>query len=171
MNVQSQKEVDKNTLHQLVMGDVARIGATTEKRFAQRVVEEINHSLLEAGLHGLERRFALEKVRDDLEKAYSVKGEALVGLSSREKYLAIEPPYMHQLLDPEVADELVGVWKERMMDGSLAIPSGLPAALGQWLVRHDREWAEINLEPSDPHRNMLSNQELFIEVLRRCDLI
>lgn len=171
MNTQRAKAKPNNSLHQLVMGDVARIGATSEKRFAKRVVDEINHSLLEVGIHGIERRFALEKVRDDLEQNYSAKHEELVGKNSREKYLIIEPTYMHQLLDPEVADELISVWLERMIDGSLAIPSGLPAALGQWLVRNDREWAEINLEPTDPNRNMLNNRVLFSEVLRRCNLI
>lgn len=162
---------EQNNLHQLVMGDVARIGQSTQKRFAKRVVEEINHALLEAGLLGLRRRFILEKIRADLEVNYAEKAEQLEGLSSKEKYALIEPHYLSQMLDGDQANEICDFWLELLEQGEFEVPYGLPAALGQHLVKHDAKWAEEHLKPETEQGNMLTNHALLLGVLKRCELI
>lgn len=158
-------------LHRLVLSNVGRMGGTSERRFASMVIDELNLQLLEAEQYGIQRRFALEKIRHDLETKYSELGEELIGLSSRDKYRAIQPPYMDQILDPEIGDELISVWVDRMIEGTLAVPQGLPAAMGQWLVRHQPEWASVHLNPDEASMNMLTNHQLFVEVLHRVELI
>lgn len=162
------------TLLDTVMTSIAKMGGVEEKRFAERVIGEINHQLLEAGLTGIQRKFALEKVRDDLEINYHEQLEedpVFSAKSAKDKYLAIQPPYMHQLLDPEVSDELVSVWVDLMIEKKIPIPKGLPSCLGQWLVNNDSEWAELNLEPLNPKMNMIKNHDLFIRVLEKVELI
>lgn len=161
-------------LQNLVAHNISEMTGYSERRFADLVTKELNHQLLEADLHGIQRRFALEKIRHDLELNYQTRGEEspeFFGLEASERYHLIQPSYMDQILDPEISDDLISVWVDRMMEGSLDIPRGLPQALGQYLVRHDLEWASKNLNPDNDNLDMTKNRQLFIEVLERTELI
>jgi len=161
----------KTALHQLVMGDISRMGGMSGERFVKRVLSEVNHQLLEAGLHGVQRRFALEKFKDDLLAMYEAKSEEIQSLGAAERYQAIQPLYTEQLFDEDINDELISVWLDRMIDGTMTIPKGLPPALGQMLVKSQPEWASLHLDPGNENMDMTRNRGLFINVLSRVGLL
>lgn len=160
-----------NNLHHLVMGDVARIGDMSGDRFVERVVKEINVMLLEAGVHGIQRRFALAKFKEDMAELYRIKVEELQELTPRERYAAVEPLYASQLFDEEYNDELISVWVDLMVSGDMSVPKKVPAMLGQVIVKSDPEWAKVNLDPSVPEKNMLKNQALLKAVFEKVELL
>lgn len=157
-------------LHNYVMGNLARMGGSGDRGFIERIMDELRHQLIEAGIHGLELRLVRLKIEEDLSSAYTVKRDTLGGLSAREVYMAIEPPYMGQLLDEDTNHDLIEVWFQRMIDGTMTIPEKYPATLASALAKKKSKLVEC-LDPSLATFNMIANRQLFARILDELNLI
>lgn len=80
------------------------------------------------------------------------------------------PPYLNHLLDEEYARELIEVWIEQMLEGTIPVPQKLPVLLNNIIRKTDPDWAEYQMDKDDPNLNVLARQEHFNEALYRAGL-
>ena len=163
-------------LEAYVVSATSLMTSTSAKaEWIDRTVHELRHLLLEAGVCCIELKVALEKVKTDLEqnlqRARMNESMKIDELSVKERYSILQPPYMEQLFDESINQELIEVWIEGYLNGDMALPGKLPNILGQMVYHQDPEWAESALEPSQPWGDMRVNPTLRSEVFKRVGLI
>lgn len=154
-----------NNLINDVMGTLAENGFFSPEKFVDAALKEISHHLIELGVVGIRRKFALDLVRDDLMTnieeviATTDKGHFQT-LGSRQRFEAIKPRYYYQLVDEEVVDDLIDVWVDQVLEAQRPMPERFPATLAMAIREKDKKWAETNLDKNVPEKNFLFNRDL-----------
>lgn len=158
-----------------VIGDLAEEGFFSEERFIESSVQEVNLHLQELGVLGNRRRFALCKLKEDLEINYRNMVErqgksVLAAYSPVQRFQQVAPSYVNHLLDEEHAQDLIDVWLEQMVSGALKIPEPFPAMLYGMVKEEYPDWADGNLDASQQQTNVYYNRELLAESLQLAGL-
>lgn len=139
--------------------------------FITDVLSEVNIHLIESGIHGHLRQIALEKMRHDLRININNNKGKLKGLKPSRKLQAVKPIYFDAFMDEELAEDVIYVHIDRFVKGVDDIPEKLAKYLGNAMFKAEPKWAELNLDPTIPEKNMIGNTSLFEAVLMKLGVL
>lgn len=159
--------------------------ATVFDFFIQTVLDEIEPTLVENGLTGLDKKILLFILESDFRLAIDRQIAELVyedTLSNQYRikpyyraykhlYAKIAPSYIPYLLDIDHAETLYLDILNQMMAGGRDIPIRLGPYLAGAVYQRDRPWAQQYLDPTVPDKNLCSNPTLFRIVLEKLGII
>ena len=167
----------ENRAEELLLLSVAAVAGGSTTEWIDKTLVELRHLLVDSGICCIELKLVLEKVKEDFEKnlravrADPVEALTFEDLDPKVKYQRLAPKYLEQLFDPEINEELIAVWVEKMVSGEYPLPGMLPSILGQTIAKRDKEWADIYLDPRIPGGDMCNTPTLRQEVFERVGLI